>query len=138
MFLYTVIEAIVGIILGIALATRTKKSPDITYGVLDNIGRFTNFILLIAYICFAPMYMFIGMICSPAEEGALGIVGWIISIVCASASFFCSLGLGSSVALRKSGKSAQSFAVQFLGVIAIGLTVALYTVFVGNLLSPLN
>jgi len=64
--------------------------------------------------------------------------GWIISFLNASAALFCGLGLGLSVAFRKKGKSKLSFAIQFLGVVAILFTVISYCVFTGNLLQTLN
>jgi hypothetical protein len=65
-------------------------------------------------------------------------IGAIIGIVIASSTFFCALGLGLSVALRKKGKSRLSFAAQFMGAAAILLSVLLYCIFVGSLISPLN
>ena len=138
MFVYVILEALVGIIAGLVLAIRTKKDASVTYGSLDRFGKFTNILLLVVYVCASPLYMFIGMICAPAQDGVLGILGWIISIVCASAAFFCFLGLGLSVMWRKHGKSGKSFAVQFMGVISIALTVALYLIFEGTLLQTLN
>ena len=138
MFLYVILEAIVGMVAGFLLAKRTKKEYAISYGALDKVGRLTNVILLIAYLCASPFYMFIGMICTPAQEGVWGIIGWIVSIVCASAAFFCFLGLGLSVMWRKKGKSGKSFAVQFMGVISIALTIGLYMLFEGTLLQTLN
>ena len=38
MFIYTFLEALVGIVAGILIAVRTKKSEDITYGKLDKAG----------------------------------------------------------------------------------------------------
>ena len=138
MFVYVILEALVGIIAGLVLAIRTKKDASVSYGSLDRFGKFTNILLLVVYVCASPLYMFIGMICAPAQDGVLGILGWIISIVCASAAFFCFLGLGLSVMWRKQGKSGKSFAVQFMGVISIALTVALYLIFEGTLLQTLN
>lgn len=46
MFLYTVIEAIVGIVAGILLAVRTKKADSMVYGKLDKAGRVTNVLLM--------------------------------------------------------------------------------------------
>ena len=138
MFLYVVAEALVGIIAGLMLAIRTKKEATVSYGALDKFGRFTNILLLIAYICASPIYLFIGMICSPAQSGIMGVIGWIISIVCASAALSCFLGLGLSVRLRKNGKSGKSFAVQFAGLVNIALTIALYMIFEGTLLQTLN
>ena len=138
MFLYTVIQALVGIIAGIIIATRTKKSDGIVYGKLDTIGRITNIILIPVYAIISLPCMFLGMISSPKQDGILGILGWIVSIIIASEVLFCGLGLGASVALRKKGESKKSFLLQFAGAIAIVLTFVLYSVFAGNLLKPLN
>ena len=137
MFLYVVIEALVGIALGIILASQGRDA-SLSYRPLDKLGCFTNLILLIAYICASPLYLFIGMICAPAQEGMLGIVGWVVSIICGSAALFCCLGLGLSVRWRRRGMSRRSFAIQFMGVISIALTIALYMLFEGNLLKTLN
>lgn len=138
MFLYTVLEAIVGIIAGLLIAIRTKKSANIVYGKLDKAGRITNVLLIFAYVCFSPFYLFLGMICTPHYNGFLGIVGWGVSIIAASAALFCGLGIGASVALRKKGKSRLSFAAQFAGVAGIMITLLIFLAFYGNLLSPLN
>ena len=138
MFLYIVIEAIVGIVGGLLLAICTKKTENIAYGKLDRAGRITNILLLLIYVCVSPLYLFFGMICSPRYDGFLGLVGWIVSVIAASAALFCGLGLGASVALRKKGKSKQSFVAQFAGVAGIGLTLLIFFVFYGNLLKPLN
>ena len=138
MTLYTIIEAVAGIIAGILIAVRTKKLDGVVYGRLDNAGRITNILLIPLYVILSPLYLFLGMISASGEEGFLGIIGWIVAIICASAALFCGLGLGFSVALRKKGKSKLSFAVQFAGVVAIALTVLLYCAFAGNLLESLN
>ena len=138
MFLYTVIEAVIAVFAGIFLAVRTKKANDVVYGKLDKAGRITNIILLFTFIYLAPVYLFLGMISQPAYDGFGGIIGWIVSIINASAALFCGLGLGFSVALRKKGKSKLSFAVQFAGLVGIGLTVGMYCLFAGNLLESLN
>ena len=138
MFLYTVIEAIVGVIAFILLAVCTKKADGVVYGKLDKAGRITNILLIPVFVCLSPLYLFLGMISNPDYDGFLGLLGWIVSIINASAALFCGLGLGFSVALRKKGKSKMSFAVQFAGLVAIGLTVGMYCLFAGNLLSPLN
>ena len=39
MFLYTVIEAIAGIVIGILLAARSKKRDDVVYNTLDKVGK---------------------------------------------------------------------------------------------------
>lgn len=138
MFLYTVLEALVGIIAGILIAKCTRKYSFVTYGFFDKLTRVTNVILLLVYACLSPFYMFIGMICSPAHEGVLGIVGWAVSILCASTALLCSLGLGLSVSLRRRGESGGSFFAQFIGVIAIAFTALAYLAFEGNLLASLN
>lgn len=138
MFLYTIIEAIVAVVAAILLAACTKKADGVVYGKLDKAGRITNIILTLVYLFLAPFYMFLGMISYPDHDGFLGLLGWIVSIINASAPLFCGLGLGFSVALRKKGQRKLSFAVQFSGLVGIGLTVGMYCLFAGNLLSPLN
>ena len=139
MFLYTVIEAIVGVVAGILLAVCTKKEKSVTYGKLDKAGRITNLLLLLVYVCTSYVYLFLGMIANPGyDEGILCILGWIIAVIMASATLFCGVGLGLSVAFRKKGKSKLSFGIQFAGVGGIGLTLALFFIFYGNLLRPLN
>ena len=138
MFLYTVIEAIVGLVAGILLAACSKKANNVSYGKLDKAGRITNIILILVYTCLSPLYLFFGMISTPRYDGILGILGWIVSLIIASAALFCGVGLGLSVAWRKKGRSKLSFAVQFAGLVGIGLSVGLYCIFAGNLLRYLN
>ena len=138
MFLYTIIEAVVAVIAGIVIAVRTKKADGVTYGKLDKIGRITNVLLLRFYVGFSFFYLFLGVIASPQHDGFLGILGWIVSVIMASAALFCGIGLGLSVAFRKKGRSKLSFAVQFAGLAGIGLTVILFFLFYGNLLKYLN
>ena len=138
MFLYIAIEAIVGIVAGLGIAIFTKKAEGVTYGKLDKAGWITNLLLLLVYICLCPLYLGLGAFSYPNHDGFLGILGWIVSVINASATLFCALGLGFSVALRKRGKSKLSFAVQFAGLVGIGLTVGMYCLFAGNLLGSLN
>ena len=138
MFLYTTIEAIVAVVAGFLLAACTKKSGDVTYGKLDRIGQITNILLLLFYVGFSYVYLFLGIIANPRYDGFLGILGWVVSVIMASAAVFCGIGLGLSVAFRKKGRSKLSFAVQFLGVGGIALTFVLFFLFYGNLLRPLN
>mgnify|MGYP003291798201 CR=1 FL=1 len=138
MYLYTVIEAIVAVVAGILFAVCTRKDSSVVYGKLDQAGRITNILLILVYVALSPLYLFFGMISLPAHDGFLAILGWIVSIINASAALFCGIGLGLSVALRKKGKSKQSFAVQFLGLAGIVLTVGMYCLFAGNLLQSLN
>ena len=58
MFLYTVIEAIVGLVAGILLAACSKKADGVIYGRLDKAGRITNIILILVYACLSPLYLF--------------------------------------------------------------------------------
>ena len=138
MFLYTSIEAIVAIVAGILIAVCTKKADGVSYSKLDKIGRFTNILLLLFYVGFSFFYLFLGAIANPQHDGFLGVLGWIVSVIMASAALFCGVGLGLSVAFRKKGKSKLSFVVQFAGVGGIGLTVILFFLFYGNLLRPIN
>jgi cytochrome bd-type quinol oxidase subunit 2 len=138
MYLYTTIEAWVAVIAGILLAVCTKKADGVEYGKLDKAGRVTNILLIPVYVCLLPLCLFLGMIANPQYDGFLGVLGWIVAIVMASAALFCGIGLGLSVAFRKRGKSKLSFAVQFAGLGGIGLTLLLFFVFYGNLLKPLN
>ena len=138
MFIYTVLVAIFAIALGILLATRTKFRDGVVYGRLDRAGRITNIGLTILYACLSPFYMLLGMIAAPAYDGFLGFLGWVVAIIAASAALPCGVGIGASVALRKRGKSRLSFVVQFAGVLGILITLVIFLVFYGNLLSPLN
>ena len=138
MFLYTIIEAIVAVVVGILVAVCTKRADGVSYGKLDKIGRVTNIALLLFYVGVSYVYLFLGMIASPRYQGFLGILGWIVAILMASAALFCGVGLGLSVAFRKKGRSKLSFAVQFTGVGGIALTFLLFFLFYGNLLRPLN
>ena len=138
MYLYTVIEAVVAAIAGVLIAVCAKKTDGVSYGKLDKIGQVTNILLSLVYVCSSPLCLFLGMIANPRYDGFLGILGWIVSIIMASAAVSCWLGIGFSVALRKKGRSKLSFAVQFAGLVGIGLTLLLFFAFYGNLLSSLN
>ena len=138
MYLYTTIEAWVAVIAGILLAVCTKKADGVEYGKLDKAGRVTNILLIPVYVCLLPFCLFLGMIANPQYDGFLGVLGWVVAIVMASAALFCGIGLGLSVAFRKRGKSKLSIAVQFAGLGGIGLTLLLFFVIYGNLLNPLN
>lgn len=138
MFLYTVIEAVVAVVAGLLIAVCTKKAEGVTYTRLDRMGQVTNILLTLLYVCLSPLYLFLGMIGNPRYDGFLGILGWIVAIVMASATLFCGIGLGCSVALRKRGKSRGSFYAQFAGVFGIGLALILFVLFYGNLLRPIN
>ena len=51
MYLYIVIEAIVGILAGILLAACSKKAEGVVYGTLDKVGRITNILLILNLYC---------------------------------------------------------------------------------------
>jgi len=138
MYYYLILCIIAGILLFVLLGALTKKSDEVVYNNLDRAGVISNFALTVGYVLISPLYLFLGLISCPNYEGFLGVIGWIISFLNASAALFCGLGLGISVAFRKKGKSKLSFAIQFLGVVAILFTVISYCVFTGNLLQTLN
>lgn len=138
MTIYVLLEAIAGIVLGILLAVRTKKAEGVTYGKLDKVGVVTNILLTVLYAVLSPFYLLLGILSEPDGEGFLFVLGVLVSLIAASAALFCGLGLGYSVALRKKGKSGLSFAVQFAGLVGIALTVLLYCVFAGSLITSLN
>ena len=139
MIIYLITEAIIGIIGGILIALLTKRVEGVEYGKLDKIGRITNILLIPVYACLSPLYLGLGLFSYPEyESGILCVLGWMIAIIIASAALFCGIGLGASVALRKKGKSKESFIVQFAGLLGVGLTVGLYCLFVGSLIAPLN
>lgn len=93
MFLYTIIEAIAAVVVGILVAVCTKRADGVSYGKLDKIGRFTNILLLLFYVGFSFFYLFLGAIANPRYDGFLGVLGWIVSIIMASAALFCGIGL---------------------------------------------
>ena len=138
MELFTNIEAVIAVVAGLLIAIFSKKADGVVYGKLDRAGQITNIFLLSVYVCLSPLYIFLSWISSPAHDGFLGILGWIVAFLISTAPVFCFVGLGLSVALRKKGKSKQSFIVQFAGVAGIALTLLLYAVFAGNLLKYLN
>ena len=138
MSIYVLLELIAGIVGGILIATRTKKIEGITYGKLDKAGRITNILLTVIYVILSPLYLLLGILSEPDGEGLWIILGVLVSVISASAALCCGLGLGWSIALRKKGKSGLSFAVQFAGVIGIALTILLYGVFAGTLITSLN
>lgn len=138
MYLYVIIEAIVAVVAGLLIAICTKKADGVTYTKLDKAGRITNILLIPVYVCLSPLYLGLGLFSYTTHEGLLGVLGWIVAIIIASAALFCGLGLGLSVAFRKRGKSKLSFAVQFAGFAGIALSLLLFFVFYGNLLSSIN
>ena len=138
MFLYTVIAAGVALIAGILLAVCTKKADGLVYSKLDNAGRITNIVLIPVYIFLSLFCVVLSLLTSPDYDGFLGILGWIVWVIIASAPLYCGLSLGFSASLRRKGKSKPSFIVQFAGVAGCALSFLLLVLFYGNLLSSLN
>ena len=138
MYLYTAIATILGLIAGIVLAACTKKAEGVTYGKLDKAGRITNIVLIPVYIVLSLVYIGVSMFASPAHDGFLGILSWLVCAIIAVAPASCGLGLGFSAFLRKKGRSKPSFIVQFAGIAGCMLGVVLFFVFYGNLLASLN
>ena len=138
MYLYSVVATIIAVIVGIRLAVRTKMADGVVYGKLDQAGLITNIVLLPVYACLTLFCIALSMFTWPGYDGLLGILGWIVCFVIASAPLSCGLGLGFSAALRKKGKSKQSFLVQFAGFAGCTLSIILFVVFYGNLLDTLN
>ena len=121
------------------LAACSKKTEGVVYGKLDRAGRITNIVLIPVYAVLSLFCMGIGFFCFPGyEAGFLRFLGWIVALIVPSAPLFCFTGLGLSAALRKKGRSKQSFAIQFVGFAGNGLSILLFFLFYGNLLRPLN
>ena len=138
MYLFAAVAAIVGLIAGIILAACAKKAEGLTYGKLDVAGVVTNIVLIPVYVGLAVFSIAISLFITPGYDGFLGILGWIVCVIIASAPLFSGLGLGFSVSLRKKGKSKQSFLVQFAGIAAFALSIILFILLYGNLLDSLN
>ena len=138
MHFVSVIAAIVALIAGICLAACTKKAEGIAYGKLDKAGLVLNILLIPVYCALAIFTIAISIFTAPRYDGFLGVLGMIVCVIIAAAPLFSGLGLGFSVALRKKGKSKQSFAVQFAGIAGFALSLALFIGNFGNLLASLN
>lgn len=138
MFIIIALVPIAAVVAGILIAACSKKVDGVVYGKLDKAGRITNILLIPVYIFLALFNVGISIFTYPEYDGFLGVLGWIVTIIIVSAPLSCGLGLGFSVALRKKGKSKQSFAMQFLGLAGVALSLALFCIFYGNLLNSLN
>ena len=101
MYLYTAITAIVGLLAGILLAACTKKAGGVVYGKLDKAGRIINIVLIPVYIVLSLIYIAISMFASPAHDGFLGILSWLVCLIIAVAPASCGLGLGFSTSLAQ-------------------------------------
>ena len=138
MYLYTALATIIGLVMGILLAVRTKKADGVVYGKLDKAGRITNIVLIPVYIALSLVYIGISIFAAPAHNGLLGVLSWLVCIIIAAAPVSCGLGLGFSVSLRKKGRGKPSFIAQFAGIAGCALGIILFVLFYGNLLSSLN
>ena len=138
MYILAALAAIASIIVGILLAAKAKKADGVTYGKLDKAGRITNALLIPVYAVLSIFCIVLSIFTEPEYGGFLGILGAIVCVLIAMGPLSCGLGLGFSVALRKKGKSKQSFIVQFAGAAGCSLSILLFLLFYGNLLSHLN
>lgn len=138
MYIYSGIATIVAVCAGIVFAARAKKTDGVVYGKLDKAGIITNILLIPVYAMLSLYTLALSLFVYPEYDGFLGILGWIVAIIIASAPLFCGFALSASVVLRKKGKSKQSFAIQFLGFVGCGLSILFFSLFYGNLLSYLN
>ena len=108
------------------------------YSKLDKTGRVTNILLIPVYVFLTLFCIAMSLFLNPEYDGFLGLLGWIVAIIIASVPLFCGFALSASVVLRKKGKGKVSFAVQFVGLAGAALSLLLFVVFYGNLLSSLN
>ena len=139
MYSYFILAAIAGLVAGIVIATRSKKSDGVVHGALDKVGRITNILLIPVYAIVSFFCLFIVMLgYIPEGEGILAVVAWALAIIGATGPAFCGLGLGASVALRKKGKSKLSFLAQFAGIAGLAVTILFFVLFCGNLFGSLN
>ena len=134
MTFYVYLGALFGIFWIIWSMIRAKKAEGIAYGKLDKAGVVTNILLTIFYVMMATPCLFIGLLCQPAYDGFLGIIGGILCIIADSAILLCGLGIGFSISLRRKGKSKLSFAAQFMGVVGIAMMFLIFFSCYGNLL----
>ena len=84
MSIYIILCVVAGILSFVLLSTLTKKSNDVIYNKLDKAGKISNVVLAVFYLLISPLYIFLGLISYPNHEGFLGVLGWIIAVVCAS------------------------------------------------------
>ena len=139
MYIYFIFAAIVGWVAGIVISVRSKQAEGVVYGKLDIVGRITNILLIPVYAIASIACWFVVMLgYIPDGEGILAIVAWAVAIIGATGPAFCGLGIGASVALRKQGKSALSFMVQFAGVVGLAVTILFFALFCGNLFGSMN
>lgn len=138
MYIYSGIAAVVAVVAGIIIAAREKKTDGVVYSKLDKTCRVTNILLIPVYVFLTLFCIAMSLFLNPEYDGFLGLLGWIVAIIIASVPLFCGFALSASVVLRKKGKGKASFAVQFVGLAGAALSLLLFVVFYGNLLSSLN
>ena len=139
MFLYYALVSIVGLIAGIVIAARSKKTEGVVYGILDKIGIATNILLIPVYLVLITFFFFLVMLgMNPVNGGFFGIISWIVSIICSSSPALCGLGLGASVAWRKKGMSKKSFWVQFAGIAGFAFVILIFILIGDVVFASLN
>ena len=130
MYLYYLLASVAGLVAGIIIAARSKKSDGVVYGALDKVGIATNILLIFLFL------VMLGM--NPGGEGFIWVISLIVALIGASGTALCGLGLGASVAFRKKGKSKLSFLVQFAGIAGFCITLLFYFLFGDGLFASLN
>ena len=139
MYLYYILAAIFGLVMGIIIAARSKKMEDVVYGKLDKAGKIMNVILIPVYAILTYLCWFIAMVgLNPWGEGLKWLLSAVLAVIGATGPAFCGIGLGASAALRRKGKSRLSFLVQFAGIVGLGITFLFFWLFYGTLFKPLN
>ena len=139
MYLYFALMTIVGLVAGIIIAARSKKTEGVVYGLLDKIGIATNIILIPIYGIITAFFFFLAMLgMNPESGGFISIISWIMSIICNSSPALCGLGLGASVAWRKKGKSVRSFWAQFAGIAGFAVVMLIFIFFGDFVFDSLN
>ena len=139
MYYYFILAVVAGIIAGIIITMRSKKEENLVYGTLDKVGMVTNILLIPAYAIAIIFCFFIVMLgYFPEGKGILGVLSWVVAFIGASGPALCGVGLGTSVALRRKGKSGLSFWVQFVGVIGVAVTILFLIIFGDILFGSLN
>ncbi|MBR5125803.1 MAG: hypothetical protein IKU68_03620 [Oscillospiraceae bacterium] len=138
MYIYAGIATIAALVAGIIIAARTKRAAGVVYGKLDKAGLITNILLIPVYALLTLFFIALSLFLYPEYDGFLGLLGWIVAVVISSVPLYCGFALSASVVLRKKGKSRQSFAVQFAGLAGAAISLAMFFLFYGNLLSYLN
>ena len=139
MYLYFAFAAIAGLVAGIIIAARSKKTEGVVYGTLDKVGVATNILLIPIYAIVTAFFFFLAMLgMNPESGGFMGIISWIMSIVCNSAPALCGIGLGASVAWRKKGKSVRSFLAQFAGIAGFAVVFLIFILVGDYVFASLN